>query len=305
MSELSMQYQQNQQQNNVLGQAAASREMEEVKGAIFLAKQFPRNVYQAEQRIMDACKRPSLAETAIYQFPKGGTKVAGPSIRLAEVVAQNWGNIDFGIKELEQREGESTVMAYAWDLETNTRQTKVFTVKHTLHTKKGPKKLTDPRDIYEMVANQGSRRVRACILGIIPGDVIEKATLQCQQTLAGASGEPLRDRIASMLTYFKENYNVTQEMIEDRFGYNADSFTEIDLVNAKSIINSLKDGMAKVDDHFDKSVKKKQTSGLADSFKEEENPKAAEEPKEEPVKEEVKADDADQIPADAGELPFY
>ncbi|BAQ11346.1 hypothetical protein OXB_2875 [Bacillus sp. OxB-1] len=308
MSELSMQYQQN-QQGNVLGQATASREMEEVKGAIFLAKQFPRNVYQSEQRIMDACKRPSLAETAIYQYPRGGTKVAGPSIRLAEVVAQNWGNIDFGIKELEQREGESTVMAYAWDLETNTRQTKVFSVKHSRQAGGQLKKLTDPRDIYEMVANQGARRVRSCILGIIPGDIIEKATEQCQKTLAGASPEPLRDRVAKMLNYFKETYSVTQEMIEDRFGYNADSFTEIDLVNAKSIINSLKDGMASVDDYFDKNVQKKQSSGLADSFKEEEKPKEAkaapEEPKADPVEEGGKVDDKDPIPSDAGELPLY
>jgi hypothetical protein len=265
MSELSMQYQQS---SNPLAQASSSREMEEVKGAIFLAKQFPRNVFQAEQRIMDACKRTSLAETAIYQFPKGGTKVTGPSIRLAEVVAQNWGNIDFGIKELEQRDGESQVMAYAWDLETNTRQTKVFTVKHSLHTKSGIKKLTDPRDIYEMVANQGSRRVRACILGVIPGDVIENATNQCKQTLAGASDKPLKDRVAGMLKHFKENYGVTQEMIEERFGYNVDSFTEIDLVNAKSIINSLKDGMAKADDFFETNKTKTKKSDLAKSFEE-------------------------------------
>lgn len=267
MSELSLQYQQS-QSSNPMAQASSSREMEEVKGAIFLAKQFPRNVFQAEQRIMDACKRSSLAETAIYQFPKGGTKVTGPSIRLAEVVAQNWGNIDFGIKELEQREGESQVMAYAWDLETNTRQTKVFTVKHSLYTKSGIKKLTDPRDIYEMVANQGSRRVRACILGVIPGDVIENATNQCKQTLAGSSDKPLKERVTGMLKHFKENYGVTQEMIEERFGYNVDSFTEIDLVNAKSIINSLKDGMAKADDFFETNKSKTKKSDLAKSFEE-------------------------------------
>lgn len=48
MSELSMQYQQN-QPGNVLGQATASREMEEVKGQIFMARQFPRNVFQSEK----------------------------------------------------------------------------------------------------------------------------------------------------------------------------------------------------------------------------------------------------------------
>jgi hypothetical protein len=268
MNQLAEQF--NQQQSNVLAQSMSNREMEEVKGAIFMARQFPRNVFQAEQRILDACKRPSLAESAVYQYPRGGTKVSGPSIRLAEVLAQNWGNIDFGIKELEQREGESTVMAYAWDLETNTRQTKIFTVKHSYKAKGKIKKLDDPRDIYEKVANDGARRLRSCILGVIPGDIVEKAVQQCQKTLAGASDKPLKDRVAEMLKYFKEKYKVTQEMIEAHFGYSVDSFTEVDLVSAKQIINSLRDGMSKVEDWFDKSVNKKTTSELAEAFKNEE-----------------------------------
>ena len=58
--------------------------------------------------------------------------VKGPSIRAAETLAKYWGNIDFGIKELSQNLNTHTseVMAYAWDLETNTRQTKTFTVNH-------------------------------------------------------------------------------------------------------------------------------------------------------------------------------
>jgi hypothetical protein len=268
MNQLAEQF--NQQQSNVLAHSMSNREMEEVKGAIFMARQFPRNVFQAEQRILDACKRPSLAESAVYQYPRGGTKVSGPSIRLAEVLAQNWGNIDFGIKELEQREGESTVMAYAWDLETNTRQTKIFTVKHSYKAKGKIKKLDDPRDIYEKVANDGARRLRSCILGVIPGDIVEKAVQQCQKTLAGASDKPLKDRVAEMLKYFKEKYKVTQEMIEAHFGYSVDSFTEVDLVSAKQIINSLRDGMSKVEDWFDKSTNKKVTSELAEAFKKEE-----------------------------------
>ena len=42
------------------------------------------------------------------------------------MLAQNWGNIQYGIRELSSENGESTVEAFAWDVETNTRQTKVF-----------------------------------------------------------------------------------------------------------------------------------------------------------------------------------
>ncbi|ECB9482702.1 hypothetical protein FLR08_15985, partial [Listeria monocytogenes] len=177
----------------------ASREMEEVKGQIFMAQNFPRNQYQAEIRILEACKRLRLAETAIYQYPRGGQKVIGPSIRLAEVLAQNWGNISFGVKELERNDHESTAMAYAWDAETNTRTEKIFTVPHKRTTKKGTQMVTDERDIYELVANMGSRRLRACLLSVIPGDIVEAAMQQCNETLRNGGGEkPLKDRVGAM-----------------------------------------------------------------------------------------------------------
>lgn len=257
------------QTGSVLAQASASREMEEVKGQIFMAKQFPRNVFQSEQRILDACKRPALAQTAVYRYPRGGQSVEGPSIRLAEVLAQNWGNLAFGIKELEQRPGESVAMAYAWDLETNVREEKIFTVPHARYTKsKGITKLTDPRDIYELVANNGARRLRACILGIIPGDIVEKAVEECNRTLTGNNKEPLKDRISVALNAFKDKYKVTQEQIEKRMGYNVSAFTERDYADLIKIFTSIKDGMSKVEDWFPKEeVKETQNNNLTDAFK--------------------------------------
>lgn len=273
MNQLSEQFNQ-QQQPSTLAHASSSREMEEVKGQIFMARQFPRNVFQSEQRILDACKRQSLAKTAVYRYPRGGAMVEGPSIRLAEVLAQNWGNLAFGVKELEQREGESVALAYAWDLETNVRQEKVFTVKHSKKAGGTIKKYDDPRDIYELVANNGARRLRSCILGIIPGDIVEQAVEECNKTLSGANKGPLKDRIANALNAFKNQYKVTQAMIEDRFGYNADAFTEIDYVDLIKIFNSLKDGMSKPEDWFDKNANKKSGSGLGEAFQEEKESKS-------------------------------
>lgn len=292
MSELQAQYQSQNNQGGALAQSSASREMEEVKGQIFMAQQFPRNIIAAEQRILDACKRPALAETAVYSYPRGGQKVEGPSIRMAEVLAQNWGNISFGVKELEQREGESVAMAYAWDLETNTRQEKTFTVKHTRKAGQKLKKLTDPRDIYEMVANNGARRLRACILGVVPGDIVEKAIQECDRTMQGNNSKPLKERVSDALKAFKEKYRVTQEQIEDRFGYNTSAFTERDINDLLKIYNSLKDGMSTPADWFDQSVKNKQESKLTDAFEGDKDDKSSDKQKanSKPEKEDVKAD---------------
>ena len=250
---------------NTTTEMVVSRQAQEVQAAMVIAKKFPRDEVDSYNRIMRSCQRASLAEQSMYEYPRGGTKVTGPSIRLAEAMAQNWGNIDFGIIELEQKNGESQVMAYAWDLETNTRQTKIFSVPHVRGTKKGNVPLTDPRDIYEMVANQGARRLRACILGIIPGDVIDAAIGQCQETLTKGQKEPLIDRVRKMAKAFEDAYSVTLPMIEKYLGCNSDAFSENDFIRLKNVYKSLRDGMAKREDYFEISAPADKEE-LADPF---------------------------------------
>lgn len=221
----------------------------EVQAAYVIAKKFPRNQHESYMAIMDACKRPFLAEQAMYAYPRGGTLVTGPSIRLAEAMAQAWGNIEFGIREISQSNGVSTVEAYAIDLQTNSRKPVTFHVKHERHTKKGVTKLTDPRDIYELVANQGARRLRNCILAIIPGDVQEAAVNQCKKTME--TGEmPLADRIRLMVQKFDE-LGVKVEHLEKRLAHKLDATIPQEIVTLQTIYKSIKDGFAHREDFFD------------------------------------------------------
>jgi hypothetical protein len=178
----------------------------------------------------------------------GGTDITGPSIRLAEAIAQNWGNLQYGIREIEQRGGESVVEAFCWDMETNTRQVKVFVVPHERYTRNGSKRLEDPRDIYELVANQGARRLRACILGVVPGDVVEDAVDQCEKTLVSKIKIDKKS-IEGMLTSF-EKYGVTKDMIEKRIQRRIESITPALMGSLIKIGMSMKDGMSKASDWF-------------------------------------------------------
>ena len=256
------------QQNNMSGamiQIAQTRQASEIQASMVIAQRFPRDTTRAYSRIIEDCKRKTLAEKSVYAYPRGGTTVTGPSIRLAECMARAWGNLDFGIVELERKPsmgsipGESTVMAYCYDLETNTKSTTVFTVRHSrdknIKLDNGQKKkiqeaLTDERDIYEMVANQGARRLRSRILAIIPVDIVESAVEQCEKTMEGGQG-PLVDRVRAMVVYFKEAFAVTQEMIEAKVGHKIEAISESELVKLKSIANSLKDGAASREDFFE------------------------------------------------------
>jgi hypothetical protein len=235
-------------------EVASTRAAQEVQAAMVIAKKFRRDTIDAYNRILQSCRRRRLAEVAMYEYPRGGQTVTGASIRLAEELARNWGNIDSGLIELERREGESTVMAYCWDLETNSRETKIFTVRHWRDTKKGGYQLNDERDIYELIANHGARRKRACILSVIPHDIVEAAIEECEKTLTSSNAQaPLVDRIRSMITAFAD-YQVSQPMIEKLVGHKADVISEREVLRLRKIYQSIRDGMSTREKHFDVSA---------------------------------------------------
>lgn len=256
----------------------SNRSIAEVQGAIIVAQKFPRNMNAIYNRTMVACQRKKLAEQSMYAYPKGGQMVSGPSIRLAETLARNFGNLSYGIKEVDQRDGESVMLAYCWDLETNVRSIKEFTVKHERHSKRGVTKLKDPRDIYEVTANIGARRLRNCILSVIPGDLCDEAQDQCEKTLQGNSKEPLSDRIKKMTHAFSE-IGVTAEMLEKRLGHPANAMVDVQLIELRKIYQSIRDGIAKREVFFQLPISQtmdKPTSDLNAKLKESMAPKEVE-----------------------------
>lgn len=246
-----------------LMETQSARESQEVQAMMVIAKRFPRDPIDAMDRILKSCTRKTLAQSAVYSYPRGGQSVEGPSIRLAETLAQEWGNIQYGIRELSQSNGESTVEAFAWDIQTNTRQVKVFQVPHVRYSKKGKQILTDPRDIYEVVANNGARRLRACILGVIPGDVIEAAMEQCSITLK-ANADVSIDGLKKIASIFQENFNVTQEMIGKRYQCKFESLRPAQVVQLRTIYQSMKDGMSQPRDWFDVEPEKQVINSSVD-----------------------------------------
>lgn len=225
------------------------RAIAEVQAAMAVAKRFPRDTVAAIERIRNACARPRLAEQSMYSFSRGGSDISGPSIRLAEAVAQQWGNVQFGIVERESGAKESLVEAFCWDLETNVRVSKVFSVPHVRHTKTGSRPLTDPRDIYENVANNGARRLRACILEVIPGDVIEEAVGYCQQTLE-TKCDVGPEAQKKLLATFRD-LGVSRDQIETRIQRKVESIQPAQMVQLRKIFMSIRDGMSAVGDWFE------------------------------------------------------
>ena len=235
-------------ESNTLGVVASAGEVARVQAQLVYAASRPRDEQRAVDRMLTAFQRPSLASKALYQYARGGSEVSGLSIRAAEAMAMAWGNIDFGLRELEQKQGESTVEAYAWDLETNVRRAVTFRVPHYRDTRQGRKRLEDSRDIYELVANQGSRRVRACILAVLPRDIQEAVETQVAETMK-ATFEITPESLKAWLEAFGR-LGVNKAMLEARIQRRFDSITPAQMMGLANIFNSIKDGVARVEDFF-------------------------------------------------------
>ena len=241
----------------------ASRAIAEAQGKLVIAKRFPRDEVQAYNRVAQACQRKGIAEKAFYSYNRGGGTVSGPTIRFAEELARCWGNIDYGIKELSQDEGKSEMQAYAWDLETNTQSVQNFTNPHIREVGGKAKILTSQRDIYEINANMGARRLRSRILAILPTDLVDMAINECKKTLAGNNDEPLIDRVKKMIVAFGK-IGVTQERIEKRLGRKVDTMTIDDFTDYIGIYNAIKQGESKIAEWFEAE---KVASDLTDALK--------------------------------------
>lgn len=229
--------------------ALQTREQAEIQSMMVMAKQFPRDEMRAIENIKRACQRPTLAQKATYTYSKGGSDVSGPSIHLAKAIMKCWGNALAGIRELEQRvnsqgQTESLVETFALDLETNYKEIKQFSVPHVRNTRKGTYRIEDAREIYELVANMGARRERACILSVIPQDIVDIAVEECQRTLE-QNFQVTDESIKAWLDAFAK-IGVTKAQIEKRLQRraNAESLTPANLVNLQGIYNSLRDGMS-------------------------------------------------------------
>jgi hypothetical protein len=132
-----------------------------------------------------------------------------------------------------------------------------------------------------MVANQGARRLRACILGVIPGDVVDTAVKQCEMTQANSGGAP-EEQVKSLVSAFAE-VGVQRDQIEKYLGHRITSVVGAEVVRLRKVFTSIRDGMAAPGDFFDvkptsvsvKDLKQSQHEEHAEFPREAQNDQAA------------------------------
>ena len=263
-----------------------SRAIAEVQAAVVVAQNCPRNMQEAEAEMEYVCGRMDMAEQAFYSVVNRGN---GASVHLMRELARIWGNVDYGVKELSRNddEGESEVQAFAWDMQRNTRSSRTFIVPHARMKQGRRTQLTDLGDIYLNNQNIGARAVRECIATILPRWFTERAQDICQGTLENGEGEPIQDRIATMVAWFGSSFGVTEKQMETRLGKKRGQWDAGDVAQMKIAGKSIQRGEAQADELF---PPEQATSVTADEIMgsapapaaEAEKPKRTRKPKAEP-----------------------
>ena len=92
----------------------------EIDLQISTAKSYPRNLAQFQKSGMEMVTYSrEAAEKMFYKLPRGGKIIEGPSVRLAEIIGQNWRNCRIGARVLGNDDKTVTSQGVFHDLETN------------------------------------------------------------------------------------------------------------------------------------------------------------------------------------------
>jgi hypothetical protein len=219
---------------------AVSLARAEVDQQIATARAMPRSIQKAVQNITTlATLDDQSAAECVYALPRGEKPIKGPSIRLAEIIASQWGNCRVGARVVHVDRTEKFVEAEGvfHDLETNTATT--ARVRRRLSTKAG--KLFDD-DMIVVTGNAAcSIAKRNAILGAVPKAVWRKAYESVERVIAG-DVKTLAERREVMLKAFAA-FGIKPEQIFTALGVAGLGDVNLDhIVTLTGMYSALKSG---------------------------------------------------------------
>ena len=230
---------------------------------IATAKSYPRNVRRStDNAISIVTLDKDTAQRCTYSVPRGGKAITGPSVHLAKILAQTWGNMRVEAKVISVGEKTFTLQAVCLDLENNLA-IKVE-VKRSIMTKTG--RMND--DMIVVTGNAAnSIALRNAVLAVIPKGVVDKVYNASKELITGdvSDKNKLIAKRKQIFDALKESFNVTEKEILSAVGKaSIDFITPDDIVVLTGIGTAIKDGDTTVELAF-KQIKVTDTQAVAES----------------------------------------
>ena len=217
---------------------------------ISTAKKFPRNIAKFMDNVIATVSMDEeTAGTCGYSLPRANKQIQGPSVHLARVMAQFYGNLRVEKKGGMISDKYVTAAAMAFDLESN------YALKVEARAKildRYGNRYNDDMINTTMLAAM-AKAERNAIYGVIPKAFVEKAYKAAQQKLTGdlSDEQKLSAARKKMTEVFLKDFDVTEAEILTLFGKT--SLTQInaeDIASLRGLYRAIKDGDTTVDIAF-------------------------------------------------------
>jgi hypothetical protein len=227
---------------------AVSLAIAEVDQQVTTARAYPRSIDGAMRNILSlATLDEQTAQECIYALPRGGKPIKGPSIRLAELIQNQWGNNRVGTRVVHVDRIEKYVEAEGvfHDLETNSATT--ARIRRRISDKQG-RLFND--DMIIVTGNAASAIAkRNAILAGVPKAVWRRAYSAVENVLVGDIKTLVERRGEAMKAF--ATFGVTPEQIFAAL--EIEGLDDIGLDEMTSLIgmhSALKSGEATVEEMF-------------------------------------------------------
>ena len=221
----------------------------ELDTQISTAKQYPRSLKGAIDNIMSlATLDEQTAADCMYAMPRGGKPIRGPSIRLAEIIAQQWGNcrVEARVIAIDRENKVITAEGTFHDLQTNSAMRSV--VQRRISDKRG-RLFND--DMIVVTGNAAcSIARRNAVLAGVPKAVWRRAYEASEQVVAGDI-KTLATRREGAIKAFA-TYGVKPEQVFAALDVKGvDEITLEHIPTLLGMFSALKNGESTVEEMFD------------------------------------------------------
>lgn len=172
----------------------------EIDIQIATAKRYPRDIHRALSVIKDiATLDTSTAEDCFYALRRQGTLIEGVSVRLAEIIANAWGNLRVQTQIIGNDGKTITARGICHDLEANVAV--AVEVKRRITDKNGR---TYSEDMQVTTGNAASAiAYRNAVLKVVPKAVTSRVITEIKDVAMGKSID-LETRRRRMLEYYQK-----------------------------------------------------------------------------------------------------
>lgn len=181
------------------------------------AKMYPRNLTRCKDNsIALATMDKETAQSCSYALPRGGKPITGPSVHLARILAQQYGNMRAEARVVEITNKQIVSRAVAWDLESNYAVS--FEVRRSIVNKDGKRYNDDMITVTGNAAN--AIAYRNAVLAIIPKGITDAAYKAAQELITGDLSDEamLVARRKKALDYFKDEYGISEAEVLKMLG---------------------------------------------------------------------------------------